>query len=59
MCKRMDKAFHFEQIKFSKSLAGLTGAGQVYKATIDSKVYAVKLVRALRRLMAISNERLV
>jgi hypothetical protein len=53
----MDKIFHFEQIKFSKALAGLTGAGQVYKATIDSKVYAVKLVRAPRRLISISNKR--
>lgn len=38
----------FEQIKFGAALADLTLTAQVFKATIGSKDYAVKLVSASR-----------
>lgn len=43
MSKRED--FPSGQITFEIPLADPTGAGQVYKARVDSKAYAVKLVR--------------
>jgi len=43
-----EEAMPFEQIKFEASLANLTLTGQVYKVTIGSKMYVVKLVSASR-----------
>jgi hypothetical protein len=43
-----EEVMPFEQIKFEASLANPTLTGQVYKATIGSKMYAVKLVSASR-----------